>query len=196
MLQLVRVPSAEPTSPVSASRTTVVVELLDARARVTIEPGVGAAKLTGVLTALGCGAPRDPAGVEVFVRLEPIDLRWSFDHLVGLVAERLGRDARSPALPLSIYLLRLRSHHVFDERDEPSERRNLVIFQRVRIEVHDIVSNASDRVQLLYEDLLIDGELQFRPALRSLEQTLVLAEIEIRHVLNEPLCIAGILRRL
>jgi len=37
-----------------------------------------------------------PAGVEVFVGLEPIDLRWGFDRLAGLVTERLGRDARSP----------------------------------------------------------------------------------------------------
>ena len=39
-----------------------------------------------------------PAGVEVFVGLEPIDLRWGFDRLAGLVSERLGRDARSRAL--------------------------------------------------------------------------------------------------
>lgn len=39
-----------------------------------------------------------PAGVEVFVGLEPIDLRWGFDRLAGLVADRLGRDARSKAL--------------------------------------------------------------------------------------------------
>ena len=39
-----------------------------------------------------------PHGVEVFVGLDPIDLRWGFDRLAGLVAERLGRDARSRAL--------------------------------------------------------------------------------------------------
>jgi transposase len=39
-----------------------------------------------------------PHGVEVFVGLDPIDLRWGFDRLSGLVAERLGRDARSSAL--------------------------------------------------------------------------------------------------
>ena len=39
-----------------------------------------------------------PHGVEVFVGLEPIDLRWSFDRLGGVVAERLGREARSGAL--------------------------------------------------------------------------------------------------
>lgn len=39
-----------------------------------------------------------PAGVEVFVGLEPIDLRWGFDRLSGVVTERLGRDARSGAL--------------------------------------------------------------------------------------------------
>jgi transposase len=39
-----------------------------------------------------------PHGVEVFVGLDPIDLRWGFDRLSGLVQERLGRDARSRAL--------------------------------------------------------------------------------------------------
>lgn len=39
-----------------------------------------------------------PHGVEVFVGLDPIDLRWGFDRLRGLVTERLGRDARSRAL--------------------------------------------------------------------------------------------------
>lgn len=39
-----------------------------------------------------------PHGVEVFVGLEPIDLRWGFNRLAGLVTERLGRDARSRAL--------------------------------------------------------------------------------------------------
>lgn len=39
-----------------------------------------------------------PTGVEVFVGVEPIDLRWSFDRLAGLVEERIGRKARSGAL--------------------------------------------------------------------------------------------------
>lgn len=39
-----------------------------------------------------------PHGVEVFVGLEPIDLRWSFDRLSGVVVERLGREPRSRAL--------------------------------------------------------------------------------------------------
>jgi transposase len=39
-----------------------------------------------------------PRGVEVFVGLEPIDLRWSFDRLSGIVTERIGREARSGAL--------------------------------------------------------------------------------------------------
>jgi transposase len=39
-----------------------------------------------------------PSGVEVFVGLEPIDLRWGFDRLSGVVRERMGRDARSGAL--------------------------------------------------------------------------------------------------
>lgn len=39
-----------------------------------------------------------PHGVEVFVALDLIDLRWGFNRLTGLVAERLGRDARSGSL--------------------------------------------------------------------------------------------------
>jgi transposase len=39
-----------------------------------------------------------PHGVEIFVGLDPIDLRWSFERLSGVVAERLGREARSGAL--------------------------------------------------------------------------------------------------
>lgn len=39
-----------------------------------------------------------PHGVEVFVGLDPIDLRWGFDRVAGLVAERVGRDARSGAM--------------------------------------------------------------------------------------------------
>ena len=39
-----------------------------------------------------------PAGVEIFLGLAPIDLRWSFDRLVGLVESELGRRARTGAL--------------------------------------------------------------------------------------------------
>lgn len=39
-----------------------------------------------------------PHGVEVFVGLDPIDLRWGFERLSGLVGDRLGREARSGAL--------------------------------------------------------------------------------------------------
>jgi transposase len=39
-----------------------------------------------------------PHGVEVYVGLDPVDLRWGFDRLAGLVADRVGRDARSGAL--------------------------------------------------------------------------------------------------
>lgn len=39
-----------------------------------------------------------PHGVEIFVGLDPIDLRWSFDRLAGIVADRIGRSARGGAL--------------------------------------------------------------------------------------------------
>lgn len=39
-----------------------------------------------------------PSGVQVFVALEPVDMRWSFDRLAGAAIERVGYDARSGAL--------------------------------------------------------------------------------------------------
>ena len=39
-----------------------------------------------------------PHGVEVFIGLEPIDLRWGFDRLAGIVQERIGRTVRDGAL--------------------------------------------------------------------------------------------------
>ena len=39
-----------------------------------------------------------PHGVEVFVGLEPIDLRWGFDRLAGVASERMAREPRSGAL--------------------------------------------------------------------------------------------------
>jgi transposase len=39
-----------------------------------------------------------PHGVEVFVGLDPIDLRWGFDRLSGVITEKLGRSSRSGAM--------------------------------------------------------------------------------------------------
>ena len=39
-----------------------------------------------------------PAGVQVFVAVNPIDLRWFFDRLAGLVQARVGDAARCGAL--------------------------------------------------------------------------------------------------
>ena len=39
-----------------------------------------------------------PRGVEVFMGVEPIDLRWSFDRLAGVVSGLLGREVRSRAV--------------------------------------------------------------------------------------------------
>ncbi len=30
--------------------------------------------------------------VEIFVELEPIELRWIFDHFAEIIAERIGRS--------------------------------------------------------------------------------------------------------
>jgi transposase len=39
-----------------------------------------------------------PHGVQVFVALEPVDLRCSFDRLSGIAKEQIGYEARSGAL--------------------------------------------------------------------------------------------------
>lgn len=39
-----------------------------------------------------------PSGVQVFVALEPVDMRWSFDRLAGAALDRVGYDSRSGAL--------------------------------------------------------------------------------------------------
>jgi len=39
-----------------------------------------------------------PSGVEIYVALEPIDMRLSFDRLSGLAKEQVGYEARSGAL--------------------------------------------------------------------------------------------------
>jgi len=39
-----------------------------------------------------------PQGVQVFVALEPVDMRYSFDRLSGLAQEQVGYDARGGAL--------------------------------------------------------------------------------------------------
>jgi transposase len=39
-----------------------------------------------------------PHGVEIFVAVTPIDMRWSFDRLACLVQGQLGRATRSRAL--------------------------------------------------------------------------------------------------
>jgi len=39
-----------------------------------------------------------PSGVEIYVALEPVDMRLSFDRLGGLAKEQVGYDARSGAL--------------------------------------------------------------------------------------------------
>jgi transposase len=39
-----------------------------------------------------------PAGVDIFVALEPVDMRFSFDRLSGIAKEHVGYDARCGAL--------------------------------------------------------------------------------------------------
>ena len=39
-----------------------------------------------------------PRGVDIYLGTEPIDLRWGFDRLCGIVSERIGRRPRSGAV--------------------------------------------------------------------------------------------------
>ena len=39
-----------------------------------------------------------PSGVEIYVALEPVDMRLSFDRLAGLAKEQVGYEARCGAL--------------------------------------------------------------------------------------------------
>jgi len=39
-----------------------------------------------------------PSGVQVFVAVEPIDMRYSFDRLAGTAKDQVGYDARGGAL--------------------------------------------------------------------------------------------------
>ncbi len=39
-----------------------------------------------------------PRGVDIYLGLEPIDLRWGFDRLCGIVSERIGRRPRCGAV--------------------------------------------------------------------------------------------------
>jgi len=39
-----------------------------------------------------------PAGVQVFVSLEPVDMRFGFERLSGMVRERMGYEPRGGAL--------------------------------------------------------------------------------------------------
>jgi transposase len=39
-----------------------------------------------------------PSGVQIFVAVEPVDMRWSFDRLAGVARERIGYDVRGGAL--------------------------------------------------------------------------------------------------
>jgi hypothetical protein len=78
MAQLIRVPAApEPAGPAAEA---VVIELLDALARITVEAGVDAAALKTVLIRVRCAGGR----------VIPSASRSSSASHRGAVAERLG----------------------------------------------------------------------------------------------------------
>lgn len=39
-----------------------------------------------------------PVGVDIYLGTQPVDLRWGFDRLCGVITERVGRRPRSGAI--------------------------------------------------------------------------------------------------
>jgi hypothetical protein len=70
----------------------------DQRARVRVERGADGRPSRWCSPLWRGRSSVIPHGVEVFVALDLIDLRWGFHRLAGVVTERLGRQARSGAL--------------------------------------------------------------------------------------------------
>ena len=106
-----------------------------------------------------------PRGVEIFVALEPIDLRWGFDRLCGVVAERLGRHARSGALFVFFGRRRTAVKVLFVDRTGVC-----VLYKRLDAGTYRIPEPAieGDVARLIDErafDDLIDG-IDLAPALR------------------------------
>jgi transposase len=106
-----------------------------------------------------------PHGVEIFVALEPIDLRWGFDRLCGVVAERLGREARSGALFVFFGKRRTAVKVLFVDRTGVG-----VLYKRLDAGTYRIPEPAieGDAARLIDErafDDLIDG-IDLAPVLR------------------------------
>ncbi|KYF47960.1 hypothetical protein BE08_37765 [Sorangium cellulosum] len=59
-----------------------------------------------------------PAGVQVFVALEPVDMRDGFERLSGLIRERVGYEARCGAL--FAFIGKRRSGVVHDAAAKPT----------------------------------------------------------------------------
>jgi len=65
---------------------------------VTVPAGVDRETLSAVLAALaGAVRPLCSPQASTYVGLDPIDLRWGFERIIGVVQERLGRRARDGA---------------------------------------------------------------------------------------------------
>ena len=106
-----------------------------------------------------------PHGVDIYVALDPIDLRWGFDRLCGVVAERLGRQARSGALFVFFGKRRTAAKVLFADRTGVC-----VLYKRLDAGTFRIPDAAieGDVARLIDErsfDDLIDG-LDLEPAVR------------------------------
>jgi len=106
-----------------------------------------------------------PRGVEIFVALDPIDLRWGFERLCGLVAERLGRQARSGALFVFFGRRRTGVKVLFADRTGVTVRDKRLDAGTVRIPEPAIEGDTARMLDERAFDDLIDG-LELAPVRR------------------------------
>lgn len=111
-----------------------------------------------------------PHGVEIFVGLEPIDLRWGMDRLAGIVRERLGRDARGGALFLFFGRRRDRLKVVFHDGTGMC-----LFYKRLderRFRLPEPLDEDGDTVELSERELdeLLDG-IEVEPRQRRLRRS-------------------------
>ena len=97
------------------------------------------------------------ADVEVFIALQPIDLRWSFDRLAGCVAERVGRNPKGGALFVFFGRRSDRVKILFHDRGGYClfyKRLDRGTFRRPVVHADDATSVSIDAREL---DLLLEG---------------------------------------
>ena len=97
------------------------------------------------------------ADVEIYLALEPIDLRWSFDRLLGCANDRIGRSAKSGALFVFFGKRRDRVKILFHDRGGYCilyKRLDRGTFRMPVVTAPDAASVTIDAAEL---DLLLEG---------------------------------------